>query len=1347
MLNRPDVAFAISVTNYEHPQVAALPRGRDEVDRVFAALENSGFVVDRNYLCGHVDRDAVLAYLSKLDQPARRVLLYWTGHGVSDETGSWLFTSETDPADPGGTGALDPAAIAFVLSRLLRASQVVIILDCCGSGDAALDIASEIVTMRPPSVDDHDNLPAISLISATYGSAEARPMHFANAIADALTKGPPSMLWPAQRNEVTPQDLADAASSWLRSNRAARLQRARTAGVHAGTGFFANPLYDPEARDVVIGSDLFVRRGAVLNGIGAWARRVGHGLFLLTGSMGTGKSTVVDQLAADGAWTKLSLSKLDLHAASADLAQRLQLTGDRDEILPEQVVERYAATGRREHLAFDSLDEADPQNRLEIVRRLLLPLAALPGAHILVSRRSVTGRVDGSDEVTELRAAATGHTDLDADPTAEQEIRRLATRILEATPLSPYRKKSDLARRVGEVIAARSGGIFFLATHVANRLARTPTAHDPNDPELARMLTEGIGGAVARDFHARGVDADRLLDILTPLTWAAGTGVPVQGIWTAMIGAMRAAPASAITEDDVMAALCEIGEFVTATPAGDGEQRYQLRHLAIAEYLRSRSGRTDEEANKLIVRALKPAAGGWPATSWYVRDHLVEHADRAGVVSDLLTDPDFMVFSEPRRTLVAVTRAERGDAVKVGFDLYLRAAPRLADNPVDMRVFLLDSLLREGQRADAPQKAPFSVTAPCRTRWTTARKPSRHRLIRIGPEDLEMFAPVRTVSGTRLAVTTRQPSSPDSGIEVWDPTFTVPLRVLRGRAGKEITAMAAARHRENEDMLVIAYGDRGNFLEARLIGDDRVLWTREEVQADALSCVWAGGSWAIAATDHARTRLFRAADGKSLGLISGAGGNPKAVLGFRTGGVNVLCYVTDNELTFWEADRLQQLGVVRLERSWSAATVIKHGPNPILVGARDDCHLELRAAATGQRLAVAPDALDNIADHMAALGSSVAVSASDEVSWWRTEPLERVYRYTGHANRVTGVGVIRDGSDHHYIASAGTDGSLRVWTDTFSVRWSKWDAEPPTGYFERVYPARVGGRAVVLVEDVLSWVLLDQEDGSFVSRFDKKRARSRSEGIQSDLDRFDVWAVAQIGNDSVAVAGQHQCVQEMWGVSDRADYGLPTTGSPGNQESRALLQTPGGPLLVTGGGRHPIGVFRITGGQQCQLAAPQGARPRLAVSTATTDLVLVEHPDGNLVVYDPVDGQPGARLPLGQTSSTPLAVVADPRRGTVSALVAVPGEGVHWADSSGARRFVAKHDRQQRAAVVSVADRHFLALPDQDLVMLVRPADGSIAAAIPFLGQVNDVTSPAPGRLCLIVAARVVLVELADTLS
>jgi hypothetical protein len=740
-----------------------------------------------------------------------------------------------------------------------------------------------------------------------------------------------------------------------------------------------------------------------------------------------------------------------------------------------------------------------------------------------------------------------------------------------------------------------------------------------------------------------------------------------------------------------------------------------------------------------------------------VRDHLVEHADRGGTLLDLFADPDFMVFSEPRRTLVAVTRAERSNRRSPTLDLYLRAAARLADTPIDMRVFLLQSLRREGRRPDAPQGRPSSVSAPCRTRWTTASSPSNHRLIRIGPESLDAFTAIQTANGSRLVAASKKPrtngSTAESGIEVWDPSFTAPLQVLGGRAGKEITAMAAAPYQDEDEMLVVAYGWRNNLLEARLISGDRVLWTQNEVEAYELSCVWASGSWAVAAMELSQVvRLFRASDGHPLGAIGGSGGNLKSVIGFHTRGINVICVVTDWELTFWDAAGLRHLGVVRLDQSWSAATVVHHGQAPLIVGGRHDGRLELRDAADGRSVAVAADGLGGIADRMIGMNSSVAVAAGAQVSCWQTQPIERAFRYDGHAADVAGLGVVRDEIGHEYIASAAGDGSIRVWTDTRSFRWDKWDSDPTTGNFERVHAARVGGRAVILVEDVLSCVLLNQDDGSVLSRTDKKHFRSGAESQASDLDRYDVWAVALLGNDSVAVAGQHEGAQVMWGVDNLTDYALPTPGAPYRREARALVHTPRGPLLVSGGGRHPVGVFHITGGLQCWLDCPAGSSPKSAVAAAGSDLVLVQLPDGDLVVHDPVDGKARAQIPLGsvpagtQSLPVPLAAVCDSQRATAAALVSMPHLGVHWVDSSGARRCLGVSAHGQRATVVRVADRRFLVLPDRDRVLLVRPEDGSIAAAIPFLGQVNDVVSPAPGLLCLIVAARVALIELAEDL-
>lgn len=1341
---RRDLAFAIGVTAYDSPDAVDLPSGEAEIRRVFDALAAGGFDVDPSPLIGRAGRDAITGYLDRLNQPARRVLLYWSGHGASDETGSWLFTSETDPADPGGTRAFEPAAVAAALGSLCQATQVLMLIDCCGSGDAALDIATAVTLAPPPNLATHQVSPAISLISATYGAAEARPMFFANAVADALISGPPSMLWPAQKAEVSPQELAEAASAWLRTNLAARSQRARSVGVHSGTGFFTNPAYDPNARDVLLEANLSIRRSTVLDEVRAWHRasgKTGNGLFLLTGSLGTGKSTAINQLvnepAADWAgWTKVTLTRMDLQGATADLALRLRLDGA---LSPEKVV---AAAGNAGNLAFDALDEAMTESRLEIVRRLVLPLAARPGVHVVVAHRSATAHAIDRDEVAELQAVATGSSDLDADPAAEREIRRLVTRILEATPLSPYRKEPELTRQVAAVIAARCGGIFYLATQIAHRIARESSIYEPDDRELAEMLTEDIGSAIAQDFRERAVDADRLLDILTPLAWARGAGVPIDGGWPEMANALRSNDGPPLTADDIRQVLGKISEFVSGGPV------YRVRHQAIADFLRARSDRTELEAHRLLTAALKPEMGGWPTAPPYVVDHLAEHADRAGTLLDLFADPDFMVFSEPRRTLVAVTRAERSNRQSPTLDLYLRAAARLADNPVDMRVFLLQSLSREGLRAAAPHQRKFSVTAPCRTKWTTASKPSSHRLIRVGPEQLNQFAVVRTASGTRLVTATEYPD-PDgtpaqSGIEVWDPAFLEPMQVLGGRGGRHLTAMASAPYEGGDEILAVVYGWGQNLLEARLIGGDRVLWTHAEVEAYELSCVWFGDCWAIAANDHSgRIRLFRAADGHPLGTIFGKGGYPKSVIGFRVGAADVLCVVTDWELTFWGAPGLANLGRIRLDQSWSAASVVTCPSGPMIVGGRTDGRLELRATTDGRSMAVSEDDVGDIAARMAGVGSSVAVAALDEVSVWKTQPFRRIYRYLGHAAQVTGLGVIHDDTDQHQLVSAAGDGSLRVWTDTRTLNWDKWQSEPPVGHFRRVFPARVGGLAAVLVEDVLSWVLLDQDDGEFLQRFDKKRARSRGESMKSDLDRFDVWAVAMMGDESVAVAGQDGGSQEMWGVEDRADYALPTPGATSNHESRVLLHTTTGAFLVTGGGaKHPIGVFRITGGLQCWLRCPEGSSPRLAVDGGDTDLVLVQSPDGSLSVHDPFDG--GLRARIG-AAGRPLAAVTDQKH--AAALVTLPRDGVHWFDSTGASRYVAPSAYEQRAAVIQVGDRRLFALPDKDRVLLVRPEDGSVVVAIPFLGQVNDVMSPAPGLLCLIVAARVVMVEVSSSLD
>jgi hypothetical protein len=85
---------------------------------------------------------------------------------------------------------------------------------------------------------------------------------------------------------------------------------------------------------------------------------------------------------------------------------------------------------------------------------------------------------------------------------------------------------------------------------------------------------------------------------------------------------------------------------------------YRLYHQALADYLRH--GYAPEEMQRLVVAGLMQTVpllegGGerkdWLASHPYIRAHLAEHAAACGMLSDLVSDPLFLLSADPERLL------------------------------------------------------------------------------------------------------------------------------------------------------------------------------------------------------------------------------------------------------------------------------------------------------------------------------------------------------------------------------------------------------------------------------------------------------------------------------------------------------------------------------------------------------------------------------------------------------------------------------------------------------------------------------------------------------------------------
>jgi hypothetical protein len=1336
----PDVFFAIGITGYRDPALPDLPDGADEIDMVAGALRDLNFAVDQERLIGpSVSRADVEAYCARINRPATRAVLYWTGHGLAGPQGAWLCTSDTVEAAVDETTAISPASLARLLTGLSEIREVLLILDCCGSGVTGAKIA-EAMAFAPAADPVPGRIPPVfSVISATYGEGAAFPLDFAQAVVKALRNGSPSMPWPAQQQSISPQDLADAASSWLVLDAGSDDQRARSIGIRGGSGFFVNPGYDPAARDVLTRNEVLIRRQRPLDTIAAWRAAADRGLFLVTGSMGTGKSALVTQLVAERYAARsagpllfaLSLTGQDVQSVGTALAPRLGIDAPAAAgTTPESLVAGFAQQGRGAVIIMDAIDEALAEHRLPIVNRLLLPLSELPGVHVVVTARAGARSDPASDELTPLRTAASGRYDLDADPDAARDIARHVRRILVSTPHSPY-TDADAAVALADRLAALSHGVFYLADLVAGDLARQAEAIEAGDPALDGRVRSGLAGAIQREIGRRSGDTERVMQVLAPLAWAAGDGVPVAAVWPAMATALLPDGVPPVTEEEIAGVLALAGTHVRWIERG-GTRLHQVGHQAFADFLRERWTRSADEAHLLIARALRPGPGDWPRAAEYVREHLVDHAERGLMLSDLFRgDADFMAYTAPRRTLAAASRLTPWSQRHYS-GIYLRAAARLIDVPPRIRVFLL-RMLAAGRSAGPPV---FSVTAPCETRWSTSGFAAGHHLVRSGPDSLGQFTMIRVGGQPRAVVAgesyNREPvTTAESGLEVWDPRFEVPMQVLMPRDGG-IHSIGAVPYNAADDVLIVAYVNQ--MIEARLPSVDRILWRRPGEMVLNINAVWSRGMWLAAATSLGMVALYRTTDGERVHVLRDEG--IVTLIGFVIDGHSMLCLVAYNSLKFFSADTFQALGEVPLETQWMGATLAIGKLGQLIVGLRSDGLVEARDCANGRVVSISQEATGGSGETIRQIGSDGPLVTSDggDVEMWSMPPIRRFLKLPGNPGTVTGIGGFTDANDAARAVTAGDDGSIRVWGTYGQDLFRAGHDRGPAPSRSTVFAVVEDGRPAVLVGGASILSLRDAATGE-VLREHKQRGLTRSESFHNDLDLYDPVDTVKLGGDTMVLVGHNGDSQMMWNLRDGSWYGVPTPGTKGRS---IAVRRPDGPLLVTGGGINPIGVFTYGGERRTWLDSPNRATLASTVIAPGGDLALLDIGDA-YAVYDPATGGETARLP--RPDSGVLASAVTSTAGEIVAVVSTDAGPAWLATSSGRAQPVAGSTSARAATVLSSGTATLFAVADLDRVLLVRPSDGAVVLVIPLLGRVHDVASPEPDTICAVVADQVLTIE------
>ena len=316
-------------------------------------------------------------------------------------------------------------------------------------------------------------------------------------------------------------------------------------------------------------------------------------------------------------------------------------------------------------VVIDALDEAaDPP---AVVEKVISPLdsAASPGRgpRLLVATRRYEHLLGSLPEarVTVDLDQDTYHNDTD---TAKYVTKVLLAADDPDSP-TPYRGQPRLAEDVAEQVAVIAGHSFLIAQIAARTLARTPRALDPAEVSANSERWQDVGAAFDRDLDRYGDQAQRVRDLLTPLAWAEGAGLPRE-LWASLAKVL--AGNENYMQTDVTW-LIEQADFYLVEALDQERSVYRLYHEQFAEHLRAARSPipTQERITAELSRYVQEAADGrreWLAAAPYIRSHLATHASKGRLLDPLVSDPGYLLAADPARLLPALATVTDPEARK-----------------------------------------------------------------------------------------------------------------------------------------------------------------------------------------------------------------------------------------------------------------------------------------------------------------------------------------------------------------------------------------------------------------------------------------------------------------------------------------------------------------------------------------------------------------------------------------------------------------------------------------------------------------------------------------------------------
>ena len=396
---------------------------------------------------------------------------------------------------------------------------------------------------------------------------------------------------------------------------------------------------------------------------------------VVTGTMGSGKSAVLGRLVAcANPAMRASMKKAEILKDAPKgtvpkkgaIAAAIYCRGLNDERIDRAIADQLlfspdnTITGlRRERethpskvigIVVDALDEAKAEDRNHIIKRLK-DLASFDNVRLIVSTRKwKNDDVPMGTESVEI--------DLD-DPEYFCSIdiaKYVELRLLNRKTVYARQNRKDDVKEISLAVARvvaqyEKPKSSFLYAHIVSRLlgeAKQPIDTSCEGWEKEFSLPEILDDAFEEDLD-RFDDKQRYVDLLTPLAYSLGKGLP-HGLWVKLASKIAGKNYS---NSDINNLPKNAGFYIIS----DNEERhkvYRLFHEAFSEYLKRET--CDGNIDRIITDSLIECAtpDGSSGLEWeqvtelsdinsYIINYLPAHAAQAKRLDALMADPSFLL--------------------------------------------------------------------------------------------------------------------------------------------------------------------------------------------------------------------------------------------------------------------------------------------------------------------------------------------------------------------------------------------------------------------------------------------------------------------------------------------------------------------------------------------------------------------------------------------------------------------------------------------------------------------------------------------------------------------------------